>query len=46
MTAERGRRRRQLLDNYKERIGYWKVKEEALGPQFGELALEETTDLS
>jgi hypothetical protein len=30
MTGRRGRRRKQLLDDLKEKRGYWKVKEEAL----------------
>jgi alpha-D-ribose 1-methylphosphonate 5-triphosphate synthase subunit PhnL len=30
MTGRRGRRRTQLLDNLKEKIRYWKLKEEAL----------------
>jgi hypothetical protein len=30
MTGRRGRRRKQLLDDLKENIRYWKLKEEAL----------------
>jgi hypothetical protein len=30
MTGRRGRRRKQLLDELKEKIRYWKLKEEAL----------------
>jgi hypothetical protein len=30
MTGKRGRKRKQVLDNLKERRGYWKLKEEAL----------------
>jgi hypothetical protein len=30
MTGRGGRRRKQLLDNLKETIRYWKLKEEAL----------------
>jgi hypothetical protein len=30
MTIRRGRRRKQLLDDLKEKIRYWKLKEEAL----------------
>ena len=30
MTARRGRRRKQLLDDLKEKRGYWKLKDEAL----------------
>jgi len=29
-TRRRGRRRKQLLDDLKEKRGYWKLKEEAL----------------
>jgi hypothetical protein len=41
MTRRRGRRRKQLLHDLKEKRRYWRLKEEAL-----ELALEEATDLS
>jgi hypothetical protein len=30
MTGRRGRRRRKLLDDLKEKRGYWKLKEGAL----------------
>jgi hypothetical protein len=30
VTGRRGRRRKQLLDELKEKIGFWKLKEEAL----------------
>jgi hypothetical protein len=30
MTGRRGRRHKQLLDDLKEKIRYWKLKEEAL----------------
>jgi hypothetical protein len=30
VTGRRGRKRKQLLDNLKEKRGYWKLKEEAL----------------
>ena len=30
VTKGRGRRRKQLLDNFKEKRGYWKFKAEAL----------------
>jgi hypothetical protein len=43
VTGRRGRRRRKLLDDLKERRGYSHLKEEAL---CGELALEEALDLS
>jgi len=32
VTGRRGRRRKQLLDDLKEKIGCWKLKEEALDP--------------
>jgi hypothetical protein len=43
VTGRRGRRRRKLLDDLRERRGYSHLKEEALD---GELALEEALDLS
>jgi hypothetical protein len=46
MTGRRGRRRKQLLDDLKEKRRYWKFKEEALDPPYGEFALKETTDMS
>jgi hypothetical protein len=47
MTARRGRRRKQLVDDRKEKRREWKLKEEALDrPLWRELALEEATDLS
>jgi hypothetical protein len=30
MTGRQGRRRKQLLDDHKEKRGYWKLKEEAV----------------
>jgi hypothetical protein len=30
VTGRQGRRRKQLMDDIKEMIGHWKVKEEAL----------------
>jgi hypothetical protein len=30
MTGRRGRRRKQLLDDLKEKKSYWKLKEESL----------------
>ena len=44
MTGGRGRRRRKLLDDLKERRGYFHMKEEALDR--GEVALEKALDLS
>jgi hypothetical protein len=32
VTERQGIRRKQLLDDLKEKRGYWKFKEEALGP--------------
>jgi hypothetical protein len=46
MMGKRGRRRKQLLGDLKEKRGYWKLKEEALDRTYRELALEEATDLS
>jgi hypothetical protein len=46
MTGTRRKRRKQLLDDLKEKTGYWKSKEEAHLPLCGELALDEATDLS
>jgi hypothetical protein len=46
MTGRRGRRRKQLLADLKEKRRFWKLKEEALVAPCEELALEEATDLS
>jgi hypothetical protein len=46
VTGRRGRRRRQLLDDLKERRGYSPLKEEALDRTIWELAVEEVLDLS
>jgi len=46
MTEARGRRCKQLLDDLRERRGYWKLKEGALMAPCGELALGEDMDLS
>jgi hypothetical protein len=35
MTGRRGRRRKQLLDDLKEKRRYWKLKEEALDHTLG-----------
>jgi hypothetical protein len=43
LTGRRGRKRRMLLDELKEKRGYSHLKEEAL---CGQLALEEALDLS
>ena len=46
MTGRRGRKRKQLLDNLKERRGDRKLKVEAINCTFyRELALEEAMDL-
>ena len=42
-TGRRGRRRKQLLDDLKEKTGCRKLKEEAL---YGRLTFEEAIDLS
>jgi len=44
--VRRGRRRKQLLDDPKERRGYWKLKEEALDRTLWRTRLEEAIDLS
>jgi hypothetical protein len=47
VTGRRETRRKELLDDFKEKNGYCKLKEEALDrPLGGELALEEAMDLS
>jgi hypothetical protein len=46
MTGKRGRRRRQILDDLKEKRRYWKLKEEALDCTMWRTALEGATDLS
>jgi hypothetical protein len=44
ITGRREGRGKQLLDDFKEKTGYWKLKWEALVPS-GKLALEEAMDL-
>ena len=46
MTERRGRRRRKLLDDLKERRGYSHLKEEALDRTTWRAALEEGLDRS
>jgi hypothetical protein len=46
VTGRRGRRRRKLLDDLKERKGYSHLKEEDLIALCREVALEEALDLS
>jgi hypothetical protein len=46
MMGGRGIRHKQLLDDLKGKRGYWKLKEGALVPLCGELALEEAMGLS
>jgi hypothetical protein len=43
VTGRRGRRGKQILDDLKEKKGYWKLKDIALCE---ELALEEGVELS
>jgi hypothetical protein len=45
VTGRRRRRCRQLLDDLKEKRGYFKLKEEALDCILGEITLEEAVDL-
>ena len=46
MTGRRGRRRRELLDDLRERRGYSNLKEKALDRTMWRAALEERVDLS
>jgi hypothetical protein len=46
MTGRRGRRRKQLLDDLKEKRRYWKLKEEALDRTRWRTRFKEATDLS
>jgi len=46
IRGRRGRRRKQFLDDLKEKKGYWKMEEEALAELCREPALEEAMDLS
>jgi hypothetical protein len=46
VTGRRGRRLKSLLDDLKEKRGYWKLKEEALIALCGKLAFEEAMDLT
>jgi hypothetical protein len=46
MTGGRGRGRKQLLDDLKEKRRYWKLKEEALDRTLWRTRLEAVTDLS
>jgi hypothetical protein len=46
MTGRRARRRKQLLDDLKEKRLYWKITRGSTRSHCGELALEEATDLS
>ena len=45
MTRGRGRRRKQLLDHFKEKRGKWKLKEEALDRLLRKIFLEDAVDL-
>ena len=46
MTRRRGRRCKKLLDDLKDRRGYYHLKEEALFALCGGIVLEEALDLS
>ena len=46
VTRRRGRRRRKLLDDLKDRRGYFHLKEEALDRTGGGIVSEEALDLS
>ena len=46
MKERRGRRRKQLLNDLKEKPGHRKLKQKALDHTCGELASEEAIDLS
>ena len=46
VTRRRGRRRKKLLDDLKDRRGYCQLKEEALEALCGGIILEEALDLS
>jgi len=46
VTGRRGRKRKQLLEDFREKRGYWKLKEEALDRNTGELGSEEAMGLS
>ena len=45
MTRGRGRRRKQLLDHFKEKRGKWKLKEEELDRLLRKTFLEDAVDL-
>ena len=46
MTRRQGRRRKKLLDDLKDRRGYFHLKEEALDRNMWRIVLEETLNLS
>jgi hypothetical protein len=46
VTERRGKRRKQLLDDLKEMIGWWKLKEETLYRTLWKTVLEGAMDLS
>jgi len=46
VTERRGRRSKQLLEEIKEKLGYWKLQEEALERTLWRPALKEAVDLS
>ena len=45
MTGKRERRRKQLLDDLKEKTEYWKLKDEESERTLWELALEDSMQL-
>jgi len=46
VTRRRGRRRKKLLDDLKDRRGYCQLKEESLDRTLWRIVLEEVLDLS
>jgi len=46
VKGRRERRHKELLDDFKERRGYWKLKEEALDRTLLRTCFEEAMDLS
>jgi len=46
VTRRGGRRRKQLLDDLKEKSGWWELKEESLDRTVWRLAMEDAMDMS
>ena len=46
VTGRRRRRRKKLLNDRKEKRGYWRLKDEALARAVEKLAVKEVMDLS